>query len=45
LDIVLLDSGDEFYFNVTSMPNTTGKPVLQGVGRRQSPGINRDHHG
>ena len=45
LDIVLLDSGDEFYFNVTSMPSTTGKPVIQGVGRRQSPGLNRDQHG
>jgi mannose-6-phosphate isomerase-like protein (cupin superfamily) len=37
LDIVLRDDGDEFYFNVTSMPSTNGKPVLQGVGRRQSP--------
>ena len=44
LDIVLLDD-DEFYFNVTSMPNTTGKPVLQGIGKRQSPGLDRGDHG
>ena len=44
LDIVLLDDGDEFYFNVTDMQNTSGKPVLQGVGKRQSPGLNRDDH-
>ena len=44
LDIVLLDN-DEFYFNVTSMPNTTGKPVLQGIGKRQSPGLDRGDHG
>jgi len=35
LDIVLLDGGNEFYFNVIGMPNTSGKPVLQGVGKRQ----------
>jgi hypothetical protein len=44
LDIVLLDD-DEFYFNVTSMPNTTGKPVLQGIGKRQSPVFDRGDHG
>jgi hypothetical protein len=36
LDIVLWDDGNEFYFNVTSM-STSGKPVLQGVGKRQLP--------
>jgi hypothetical protein len=45
LDIVLRDDGDEFYFNVTSMPSTTGKPVLQGVGKRQFPKSSRDEHG
>jgi hypothetical protein len=35
LDIVLLDDGNEFYFNVISMPSTDGKPVLEGVGKRQ----------
>jgi hypothetical protein len=45
LDIVLANDGDEFYFNVTSMPNTAGKPVLQGVGRRQSPELHRGDHG
>jgi hypothetical protein len=35
LDIVLLDDGNEFYFNVISMPGTHGKPVLEGVGKRQ----------
>ena len=35
LDIVLLDDGNEFYFNVISMPSTAGKPVLEGVGKRQ----------
>jgi hypothetical protein len=45
LDIVLVDDGNEFYFNLTSMPNTTGKPVIQGVGKRQSPGLNRDDRG
>lgn len=44
LDIVLLDDGDEFYFNVIDMTNTSGKPVLQGVGKRQSPGLNRNDH-
>ena len=44
LDIVLLDD-NEFYFNVTSMPNTTGKPVLQGVGKRQSPARDRGDRG
>jgi hypothetical protein len=44
LDIVLLDD-DEFYFNVTSMPNTAGKPVLQGIGKRQSLGLDRGDHG
>jgi hypothetical protein len=44
LEIVLGDDGNEFYFNVTSM-STSGKPVLQGVGKRQSPGLNRDDHG
>jgi hypothetical protein len=45
LDIVLRDDGEEFYFNVTSMPSTTGKPVLQGVGKRQSPRLSRDDRG
>ena len=45
LDIVLVNDGEELYFNVTSMPNTTGKPVLQGVGRRQSPGFDTSDHG
>jgi hypothetical protein len=45
LDIVLANDGDEFYFSLTSMPSTTGKPVLQGVGRRQSPGLDRGDHG
>jgi hypothetical protein len=45
LDIVLRDDGEEFYFNVTSMPGTTGKPVLQGVGKRQSPRLSRDDRG
>jgi hypothetical protein len=44
LEIVLGDDGNEFYFNVTSM-STSGKPVLQGVGKRQSPGLNRDDRG
>jgi hypothetical protein len=44
LDLVLLDDGDEFYFNVTDMTNTSGKPVLQGVGKRQSTGLNRNDH-
>ena len=35
LDIVLADDGNEFYFNVVGMPDTSGKPVLQGVGKRQ----------
>ena len=35
LDIVLLDDGNEFYFNVVGMQSTKGKPVLQGVGKRQ----------
>ena len=43
LDLVLLDDGAEFYFNVTEM-TTSGKPVLQGVGKRQSPGLNHDDH-
>jgi hypothetical protein len=45
LDIVLANDGDEFYFNVTSMPSTSGKPVLQGVGKRQSLGNERGDHG
>ena len=45
LDIVLVNEGEELYFNVTSMPNTTGKPVLQGVGRRQSPGFDTSDRG
>ena len=45
LDIVLVDDGDEFYFNLTGMPSTTGKPVIQGIGKRQSPGLNRGDHG
>jgi hypothetical protein len=45
LDIVLRDDDNEFYFNVTSMPNTMGKPVLQGVGKRQFPKLSRDDHG
>ena len=45
LDIVLANDGDEFYFNVTSMPNTSGKPVLQGVGKRQSPSRHRGDRG
>ena len=45
LDIVLVDDGDELYFNLTSMPSTTGKPVIQGIGKRQSPGLNRGDHG
>jgi hypothetical protein len=40
----LLNDGDEFYLNVTDMLNTSGKPVLQGVGKRQSPGLTRDDH-
>jgi hypothetical protein len=44
LDLILLDDGDEFYFNVIDMTNTNGKPVLQGVGKRQSPGRNRNDH-
>ena len=44
LDIVLRDD-KEFYFNVTGMPNTTGKPVLQGMGKRQSPELDRDDRG
>ena len=44
LDIVLRDD-EEFYFNVTTMPNTTGKPVLQGIGRRQSPELERGDRG
>jgi hypothetical protein len=45
LDLVLRDDGDEFYFNLTSMPSTTGQPVLQGVGRRQSSALDRGDHG
>jgi len=45
LDVVLLDDGDEFYFNVANMPGTRGKPVLQGVGKRESPGLDRGDHG
>ena|SRR5215831_13262335 len=45
LDIVLLDDGEEFYFNLTSMPGTSGKPVLQGIGKRQSRGRNHDDRG
>ena len=45
LDIVLANDGDEFYFNVTSMPSTSGKPVLQGVGIRQSPSRHRGDRG
>ena len=45
LDIVLANDGDEFYFNVTSMPSTSGKPVLQGVGKRQSPSRHRGDRG
>ena len=44
LDLVLLDDGNEFYFNVIDMTNTSSKPVLQGVGKRQSPGFIRDDH-
>jgi hypothetical protein len=44
LAIVLRDDGEEFYFNVTSMPNTMGKPVLQGVGKRQFPRPSRNEH-
>ena len=44
LDLVLADDGDEFYFNLTSMPSTTGKPVIQGVGKRQSSGFSRGDH-
>ena len=44
LDIVLLDDGNEFHFNVISMPNTSGWPVLQGVGKRQSSGLKRNDH-
>src|SRR6516162_7971754 len=44
LDIVLLDDGNEFHFNVISMPNTSGRPVLQGVGKRQSSGLKRNDH-
>ena len=44
LDLVMLDDGNEFYFNVIDMTNTSGKPVLQGVGKRQSLGLNRDDH-
>jgi hypothetical protein len=44
LDIVLLDD-DEIYFNVTNMPNTTGKPVLQGIGKRQFPTLSHEDHG
>jgi hypothetical protein len=44
LDIVLRDAGDEFYFNVTGMPGTSGKPVLQGLGKWQSPRL-KSHHG
>ena len=45
LDIILQDDGEEFYFNVTSMPNTIGKPVLQGVGKRQFPRSSRNDQG
>lgn len=45
LDIVLADDGNEFYFNLTSMPSTTGKPVIQGVGKRQSSRPDRDDRG
>jgi hypothetical protein len=41
LDIVLVDDGDEFYFNLTNMPNTTGRPVIQGIGKRQSMRLER----
>jgi len=44
LDIVLLDDDNEFYFNVTDMTKTSGKPVLQGVGKRQSTGPDRGDH-
>src|SRR6516162_4325059 len=44
LDLVLLDDGAEFYFNVVDMTSTSGKPVLQGVGKRQSSGLNRNDH-
>ena len=44
LNLVLLDDGAEFYFNVVDMTSTSGKPVLQGVGKRQSPGFIRDDH-
>ena len=44
LNLVLLDDGNEFYFNVIDMTNTSSKPVLQGVGKRQSPGFIRDDH-
>jgi len=27
------------------MPNTTGKPVLQGIGKRQSPELDRGDRG
>jgi hypothetical protein len=45
LDIVLVDDGNELYFNLTSMPSTTGRPVIQGIGKRQSPRFNRDDRG
>jgi len=43
-DLVLADDGNEFYFSVIDMTNTSSKPVLQGIGKRQSPGRNRDDH-
>jgi hypothetical protein len=45
LDIVLVDDGEQFYFNLISMPSTSGKPVIQGVGKRQSQGVNRGDRG
>jgi hypothetical protein len=45
LDIVLVDGGKKFYFNLTSMPSTTAKPVDQGVGKRLSPGLGRGDGG
>ena len=43
LDIVLRDHGDQSYFNVSGMPSTRGKPVLQGLGSWQSPRLKSDH--
>ena len=45
LEIVLADDGNEFYFNLTSMPSTAGKPVIQGIGKRQSSELSRDDRG